>query len=432
MSETKQKFDAKHTFLIGLAFFSSALAWDMYDSQVSLSLYHYLAGIGLTGLLLGLDNLVGVIVQPIMGSVSDNTRTKFGRRMPYILIGIPLGALFFALIPFETSLISLLIFMFLFIVSMSMWRSQAVSLMPDFVNPENRSKGNAIINVMGGLGLVGSTLISYTIVDISLQLAFIVVSVIMLLSLIVLFFTVKEKDSYAYQALLAEEKDTGEKIKTKKEKISLISSFKDIIKEEDKSTLFVLLAIFFAMSAYYGLMGLFTIYAQNIFSMTRGEAGGLKLYAGLSFLVAAFPLSLLAEKFGRKLFIKIGLVIFIIGALIGFSIPTKTVVTISLVLLGVGYACIVVNTIVIVWALAPSEKKIGTYTGVYYAFSFLAAIIAPGIFELLTILFTWNAFFLIGAAFLVIALVLMFLVKRESPDLTEEQKIAKKKAIQEL
>jgi len=116
MSETKRKFDVKHTFLIGLAFFSSAIAWDMYDSQVSLSLYGYLAGLGLTGLLLGLDNLIGVIIQPIMGNVSDNTRTKFGRRIPYILIGIPLGALFFALIPFETSLISLLIFMFLFIL----------------------------------------------------------------------------------------------------------------------------------------------------------------------------------------------------------------------------------------------------------------------------------------------------------------------------
>ncbi|MBY8987530.1 MAG: MFS transporter [Candidatus Lokiarchaeota archaeon] len=432
MSENKRKFDVKHTFLIGLAFFSSAIAWDMYDSQVSISLYNYLAGLGLTGLLLGLDNLVGVFIQPIMGSVSDNTRTKFGRRIPYILIGIPVGALFFALIPFESSLISLLIFMFLFIVSMSMWRSQAVALMPDFVHPESRSKGNSIINIMGGLGLVGSTLISYTIVDFSLQLAFIVVSAIMLISLVVLFFTVKEKDAYAYQALLAEEKEAGEKIKTKKEKVSLISSFKDIIKEEDKSTLFVLLAIFFAMSAYYGLMGLFTVYAQNTLSMTRGEAGGLKLFAGLTFLIAAFPLSVLAEKFGRKLFIKIGLVIFIIGALIGFSIPTRTVTIIALILLGIGYACIIVNTIVIVWAMAPSEKKIGTYTGVYYAFSFLAAIIAPGIFEGFAILFTWNSFFLIGAIILVIALVFMFLVKRESAELTEEQKLAKQKAIQEL
>jgi len=432
MSETKRKFDVKHTFLIGLAFFSSSIAWDMYDSQVSLSLYGYLAGLGLTGLLLGLDNLIGVIIQPLMGNVSDNTRTKFGRRIPYILIGIPLGALFFALIPFETSLISLLIFMFLFILSMSMWRSQAVALMPDFVHPENRSKGNSIINVMGGLGLVASTLISYTIVDFSLQLAFIVVSAIMLISLVVLFFTVKEKDAYAYQALLEEEMDAGEKIKAKKERVSLISSFKDIIKEEDKSTLYVLLAIFFAMSAYYGLMGLFTVYAQNTLSMTRGEAGGLKLYAGLTFLIAAFPLSLLAEKFGRKLFIKIGIVIFIIGAIVGFSAPTKTMTIVALILLGVGYACIVVNTIVIVWAMAPSEKKIGTYTGVYYAFSFLAAIIAPGVFEGLAILFTWNAFFLIGALILVIALVFMFLVKRESADLTEEQKIAKKKAIQEL
>ena len=122
--------------------------------------------------------------------------------------------------------------------------------------------------------------------------------------------------------------------------------------------------------------------------------------------------------------------IFIIGAIIGFAIPSVTFI--ALILLGVGYACIVVNTIVIVWAMAPSEKKIGTYTGVYYAFSFLAAIIAPAVFEGFAILFSWNSFFLIGAIVLVVALVFMFLVKRESAELTEEQKLAKQKAIQEL
>ena len=71
MVETTQKLDVKRVFLIGLAFFSSAIAWDMYDSQVSISLYNYLQGLWLTGWLLGLDNFIGVIVQPIMGSISE-------------------------------------------------------------------------------------------------------------------------------------------------------------------------------------------------------------------------------------------------------------------------------------------------------------------------------------------------------------------------
>jgi MFS family permease len=427
-----QKLDIKRVFLIGLAFFSSAIAWDMYDSQVSISLYKYLEGLWLTGWLLGLDNFIGVIVQPIMGNISDNTRTKYGRRIPYIIIGVPLGALFFALIPFEINLASLMILMFFFILSMSMWRSQAVALMPDFVPPEHRSKGNAIINMMGGLGLIVSSLISLTLVDISLQFSFILISIIMVISVIILFFTVKEKDAYGYQLLLKEEAELGKRIKDTKDKPNLITSMKDILAEEDKSTLFMLIAIFFAMTGYYAAMGLFTIYGQQILLLTRGVAGSYKLAAGATFLIVAYPLSILAEKYGRKKFIQIGLCIFIFGGILGFIFPTNTITILALIFIGIGYACIITNTIVIIWAMAPSETKIGTYTGVYYAFSFLSAIIGPALVEGLNILFGWTAYFLIIAVLMVFSLIFVTLVKREEAELTEEEKEKKKKAIQSL
>ena len=99
MSETTTKLNAKQTLLIGLAFFSSEIAWALYNAQVPLLLENYLPSLFMVGLLMALDNIIGVILQPIMGSLSDSTRTKYGRRMPFLLIGIPLGALFFALIP---------------------------------------------------------------------------------------------------------------------------------------------------------------------------------------------------------------------------------------------------------------------------------------------------------------------------------------------
>ena len=96
-NEEKEKFDLKHTFLIGLMFFPTIFAWEMYDSQVSISLYFYLGSLALVGLILGLDNLLGLIIQPIMGNKSDNTRTRLGRRIPYLIIGVPLAALFLPL-----------------------------------------------------------------------------------------------------------------------------------------------------------------------------------------------------------------------------------------------------------------------------------------------------------------------------------------------
>ena len=430
--ETQEKLDVKLVFLIGFAFFCTQISWSLYNQQVPISLLAYISSIALVGLIMGLDNLVGVVVQPVMGNVSDNTRTKWGRRMPYIMLGIPLSALFFALISFETSLVTLLIFMFLFIITMSFYRSQTVTLMPDFIQPQHRSKANSIITMMGALSLVGASLISLFLVDISLQLAFITVSIIMIIACIVLILTVKEKNAYSYQLLLKMEEETGEKVKKEKEKVGLISSFKDVLEEEDKSTITMLFAIFFISVGWAALNALLSAYGTIVLGLTRGQAGGLMLFGAITFLISAFPLAILAEKYGRKLFIKIGLSIFSLGLIGAFLFRTVLMTSIMIAIIGIGYAMVLVNTIVIIWGLAPSEKKIGTYTGMYYLFTFSAEIFGPGLIGLITDLTGWEYFFLNAAIFLIIALVLMFFVKREEAELTEEQKEAKKKTLQGL
>ena len=102
-SKSKEKFDIKHTFLIGLAFFTTGISWSLYNTRVNQQLDDYFAGFVLAGLAVGVlmavDNILGVIIQPIMGTVSDNTRSKYGRRIPYIIVGVICSAIFFALIP---------------------------------------------------------------------------------------------------------------------------------------------------------------------------------------------------------------------------------------------------------------------------------------------------------------------------------------------
>jgi len=442
-SKSKEKFDIKHTFLIGLAFFTTGISWSLYNTRVSQQLDDYFAGFVLAGLIVGilmaLDNLIGVFIQPIMGTVSDNTRSKYGRRMPYIIIGVICSAIFFALIPTgflpTGSLPMLLIWMFFFGISMGFYRSQAVSLMPDFVKPQHRSKANAIINIMGGIGAIVAYTMGYASGVLGLQMIFIIASIIMVVALVVLVLTVKEKDAYSYKLLLETESKEG-KVKEKKEKVGLIKSFKDILNEEDKSTLFILLAIFAWFIGYQGLEAFFSIYAatgpNGILNQTDAFAAFMFNFVAIPFILAALPLALLASRIGRKKCIQIGLIIMILSMLIGFLFQTLTVTMIILVLFGIGWAFVNVNSIVIVWELAPSIKKIGTYTGLYYFFSVLAAVIGPGIVGGLRDLFGPGSLLLVGLMFFVIAFIFIYFVKRGEVELTDEVKLSLKKAIEKL
>jgi len=307
--------------------------------------------------------------------------------------------------------------------------------MPDFVKPQHRSKANAIINIMGGIGAIVAYTMGLASGVLGLQLIFIIASVIMVVAMVVLVFTVKENDAYSYKLLLEAESKEG-KVKEKKEKVGLIKSFKDILNEDDKSTLFILLAIFAWFIGYQGLEAFFSIYAatgpNGILNQSDAFASFMFNFVAIPFIIAAFPLALLASRIGRKRCIQIGLIIMILSMLIGFLFQTLTVTMIILVLFGIGWAFVNVNSIVIVWELAPSVKKIGTYTGLYYFFSVLAAIIGPGIVGGLRDLFGPGSLLLDGLIFFVIAFIFVYFVKRGEVELTDEEKLARKKAIEEL
>ena len=441
-SQKQSKFDVKLTFYIGLAFFTTGISWSLYDTQVNRQLNFYLGLLLFVGFWMALDNIIGVIMQPIMGSISDNTRSRWGRRTPYIVVGVIASAIFFALIPtgFGTSFWILILWMFCFSISMAFYRSQAVALMPDFIRPEHRSKANAIINLMGGIGAVAAFTLSLASDYIGLQMTFIIVSLIMLGALAIFLWKVKETESYSYKLLMEIESKESQKLDEPVviRKPHLIESLKEIWHEEDKSTLFMLLAIFFWFVGYQGIQSLFTIYATDpdILNLSPGFAGFMLNFVAIPFILFAVPSGIIATKIGRKLTIKIGLLIMfsclIIGSIVVIETPNLMIMIIVLILAGIGWAMVNVNSIVIIWELAPTIEKIGTYTGLYYFFSVLAAILGPSIVGGLTDLTGLEYLLLNASIFLIISFIFIMLVKRGEVELSEEEKLARQKAIQEL
>jgi len=410
IASSKPKFNAGVVWLIGLAVFAQEISWNFYDSQVPVSLGKYITSVGVVGFIMGLDNLLGIFIQPIIGNLSDNTRTRWGRRMPYIMVGIPLAAIFFLMISFETSLPMLMTFVILYITVMLGFKAPTESLMPDFVPAEHRSKGNSILKIITSLTVVIAAVISMVFVDENLQLAFFIPSALMLLTLPILLSTVKEKNSISYQEVLAEE-TKGPDGAPVVEKVKLMPTFLEIVRSADKSRLWMLLAIFSASVAWASLRALLTRYGMEQLGMSRGDAGGLTLPGGIAFLIAAYPVALLSEKYGRKLLMYIGLGVMIFGLALGFFLQTATFLMVAVVFISIGWASTAINAIVIVWNMAATTRTTGTYTGLYYFFYYAGAAFGPGIVGLITDMTGWQPFLLNVAVFSALAIGLLAMVK---------------------
>ena len=195
------KLNYRRTFLIGMAFLSISAFWQMYDNIIPLMLQNTF-GLGetITGMLMAADNVLALFLLPLFGSLSDKVDTKFGKRMPFIVVGTILAVIFMLLLPVadrKGNLVLFVVSLFAVLLAMGLYRSPAVALMPDLTPNKLRSKGNAIINLMGAVGGV------YTLIMIKLLVGggdrpdymplFVSVAALMAVAVGVLVITINEK-----------------------------------------------------------------------------------------------------------------------------------------------------------------------------------------------------------------------------------------------
>ena len=137
------KLNYKRTFFVGLAFMSICAFWQVYDNVIPLILkdtFHVRDSY--IGIVMAMDNVLALFMLPLFGKLSDKTRTKIGRRMPYILGGTILALLCLAIMPAAQKQNNALLFFIglgLVLIAMATYRSPAVALMPD-VTPKPRGR----------------------------------------------------------------------------------------------------------------------------------------------------------------------------------------------------------------------------------------------------------------------------------------------------
>jgi MFS family permease len=398
----ENKLDIKKTLLLSFGFFASSIAWSVYNAQVPLILEKFITSTAVIGFIMTINAIFGAVFQPLSGMLSDRTRTRFGRRMPYIFIGLPICAVAFALIPRMESLWSLMVVLIVFCFVMSLWRSPVVALMPDMTPSPLRSQANGIVNLMGGVGSIIAFLLGGFLFKVGgFPLPFLMTSIMMMLALGVLALFVREPK------LAYEPEEKGKKAGIK------------LTKAETRSLLLIFFGVFFWFTGYNAVETFFTMYATNTLGMDAGSATMTLTFFSLTFLGFAVPAGFIGAKTGRRNAILIGLT----GVTLLF-IPMVFIANVwvargCLFLGGFFWAMVNINSLPMVVQLS-GEEKVGTFIGYYYFFSFSAQIVSPTLFGFIRDrVGQWNVLFLYACvAFTLAGLCLLFV--RHGEDKAEQ------------
>ncbi len=378
------KLNNKRTLLVGLAFLSICAFWQLYDNVIPLILKQtFQIPDGLAGIIMALDNVLALFLLPLFGMLSDRTRTPIGKRMPYILGGTAVAVVLVNLLPVADRQHSLLLFMVtlgLLLLAMGTYRSPAVALMPDVTPKPLRSKGNAIINLMGALGGVFTLGVTGFLVKKTADgappdytLLFAAVAALMVVCVAVLFFTVRENKLAGEVAALEKEPTPSDAQAHRKTE----AGWAGLAPEMRRSLLLILCSVFLWFMGYNAVTTAFTKYAQQMWGAELGTASRYLMVATVGAVISYLPVGYLATRFGRKRVIQGGVLLlaacFATGLLF---VQPNAGIYVMFALVGVAWAMVNVNSYPMVVEISKSGD-VGKFTGYYYTFSMAAQIVTP-------------------------------------------------------
>lgn len=401
------KLDYKRTIFIGMAFLSISAFWQMYDNIIPLMLKNtFHLGETITGVIMAADNVLALFLLPLFGSLSDRIDTPVGKRMPFILTGTGLAVVFLLFLPVADRngrLVFFIVTLFLLLISMGLYRSPAVALMPDLTPKPLRSKGNAVINLMGAVGGV------YTLIMIRLLVGsgttpdyfplFLSIGLLMLVSVAVLFFTIPEKKLRAQMA--AEEEET----------VDAVSATSELPREVKKSLILILLSVALWYIAYNAVTTAFSRYATHVWGLENGGYASCLMVATVAAIISYIPIGALSSRIGRKKTILIGVALLTFCYLCAcFYTEYHAVMNVFFGIIGFAWGAINVNSFPMVVEIS-ANGDVGKYTGYYYTFSMAAQVVTPILSGFLLEHVSYRTLFPYAVVFSVLAFCTMSMVK---------------------
>lgn len=391
--------------LLGLGAGSLGLAatWALYNTFMPLLLGQFIASSGLRGAVMGLDNVLALVLMPIIGAWSDRLEGSLGKRLPFLLIGMPLTGILFWALPFANNTLYLLLTVdVVFLIAITLFRAPLIALMPDHVPPEGRSAANGIITLMGASGGAIALLLLAPLYDRAHWIPFAISGLLVVLSLVIVIIASDRRPRFVEKGAIQDEAPVLG---------GLLADLKELIGRKRSGAGVLLLAVFACFFGYSALEAQFSTYATQTLGLTGGSAGTAIGAASLAFVAMAVPAGRLTKRFASANVMRFGAVIMALAALVAASVEDPTSLPAILAIGGAGWALVMVPAYpLVVNQGGPSQT--GFYTGMYYLFGSGASIAGPALVGALMDLVGNQALFVALAIAMLIGAVLVTVAKR--------------------
>lgn len=376
------KLNYKRTVLIGFAFMGILAFWQFYDQVVPYILENIFGLKTFTAnAIMSIDNILAIFMLPLFGAISDKTRTRLGKRTPYILFGTIAAVILLVINGIFTEsrhFTGFVVTLMMLLVTMAIYRTPAVAYMPDVTEKPLRSKANAIINLVGYIGGIFATIVMMFMLksdknsagetvysdDQSFLPVFIVIAAFMLVAALILVFSINENKLLAETNIVDEPEET-------------VKSNGKLSRPVFISLALILASVFLWFMAYNAVTTAFSRYCVNVWGVDLGTSSSFLLMATIAAIAAFVPLGFLSGKLGRKKTVLLGIALMTVCYAIAIFIRQQTpIMYLIFALVGIGWAAINVNSFPMVVEMA-SGSDVGKYTGIYYTFSMAAQITTP-------------------------------------------------------
>jgi maltose/moltooligosaccharide transporter len=409
----------RHTttiIILGFGLFAAQFAWVIYNTYVPIFLQAGspqfttatgLHGFGLsatqTGVIMTLDNIAALFLQPFTGTFSDRLHTPFGRRRPFLIIGMPIAAVGMATIPLvlASPLPIFILCLLIMVIAMACWRAPLFALMADLTPSAGRSQANGILNLMAGLGGVLAFVIGSLLYAMYRPLPFWLTALIFLCACGFIYWKVHEP----MKAALKETRTNPNLFQHLRSWVSTISP------AHRQSMFFLTLAVFCYMLGFQPIEAFFSSYGVTALKLSEANSGLVLSAAYIAFIVFAIPAAMLANKVGRKRTVFLGLFLFALALLVAFFTPILAVIVVLMALGGLAWALIDINAFPMMLDIVPGAD--GTATGIYFIATTLAATAGPILNGWLIDLNgrNYGLIFIIGPVFFLLSFLFMVGVK---------------------
>jgi MFS family permease len=411
------RFSWKRTLVVGAAFLSMSVLWPVFNQFIPIFLQAgnplweqdllasgkqlpQVRGFGLSPtiafFIMTWDNLLNVFVQPWAGARRDHTWNRFGRRKPWIMVGAPIAIIAFVFIPLANTLLAIMVFIVVTNIGMALFRSPAVAWLGDLFPPEQRSKANGLLNLMGGVGAALALFGGGLLFDRFGRAApFFGAAVVMALAILV-------------AVRFVHEPETGRQLAAEAPPASVLLHFRVVWNAQNRSGFFVLLGILLWFMGFNAIETGLSSFAVFTLGMGPGPAAMFTTVFVAVFITCALPSGLLASRIGRTRTIRIGLVALLLLFGAGYAL-IRDELTLAFVLVpaGAAWALVNVNSLPLVYDTG-DEGSIGAYTGLYYFASQTAAVFGPVLAGYAVELSgSHRVIFAFGAVFMLLAYIAM-------------------------